>query len=81
MSKADVQARITIVPGLCGGRPTVRGMRVTVANILELLASGMTEQQVLAEYPYLEPDDIRACLDFAARMSSFSIDPLSASAA
>jgi uncharacterized protein (DUF433 family) len=56
-------------------------MRVTVANILELLASGMTEQQVLAEYPYLEPDDIRACLDFAARMSSFSIDPLSASAA
>lgn len=61
--------RITVVPGLCGGRPTIRGLRVTVADVLELLAGGMTHDAILADYPYLERDDITACLDFAAKQA------------
>ena len=58
--------RITVVPGLCGGRPTIRGMRITVADVLELLASGMSHDEIVADYPYLEREDIFACLQFAA---------------
>ena len=59
--------RITIDPEQCGGRPCIRGMRIRVADVLELLAGGMTAEEVLADYPYLEADDIRACLAYAAR--------------
>ena len=65
-----MEERITIVPGVCGGRPTVRGMRITVTDVLELLGSGMTTAEVLADYPYLERQDIEACLRYAARLSS-----------
>lgn len=58
--------RITIDPGQAGGRPCIRGMRVRVQDILEMLASGMTSEEVVAEYPYLEPDDVRAALVYAA---------------
>ncbi len=58
--------RITQRPGQCGGRPCVRGMRLRVSDVIELIAGGMTEPQILADYPYLESDDIRACLVFAA---------------
>jgi uncharacterized protein (DUF433 family) len=68
--------RITIVPGLCGGKPTIRGMRITAANILEMLAGGMTERDILTDYPYLEADDIRACLVYAARLASHTTEPL-----
>ncbi len=61
--------RITVVPGVCGGRPIIRGLRVTVADVLELLAGGMTSDDILADYPYLERDDILACLHFAARQA------------
>ncbi|MBK8695065.1 MAG: DUF433 domain-containing protein [Deltaproteobacteria bacterium] len=61
--------RITLVPGVCGGRPTIRGLRVAVADVLELLAGGMTTEDILADYPYLEREDIAACLDFAARQA------------
>ncbi len=61
------EPRITISPGVCGGRPTIRGMRITVADILELLAGGMSHDEILADYPYLEREDLTACLDFAAR--------------
>jgi len=61
--------RITVVPGLCGGRPTIRGLRVTVADVLELLAGGMSYEEILADYPYLEREDIAACLDFAAKQA------------
>lgn len=61
--------RITIVPGICGGRPTIRGMRITVVDVLELLAGGMTVEQILEDYPYLEADDIQACLRYAANMA------------
>jgi len=61
-----VLERITIVPGLCGGQPTVRGMRIRVADVLEMLAGGMSAEDILQEYPYLEKADIQACLEYAA---------------
>ena len=60
-------ARITSRPGHCGGRPCVRGMRIRVQDILEMLAAGVREDQILADFPDLEADDIRACLLYAAR--------------
>ena len=58
--------RITVDPAVMGGKPCIRGMRVTVGMILGQLAAGQTPQQVLEAYPYLEDDDIRAALGFAA---------------
>jgi uncharacterized protein (DUF433 family) len=46
--------RVTIIPDVCGGQPTIRGMRITVSHILEMLAGGMTPDQILEDYPYLE---------------------------
>jgi uncharacterized protein (DUF433 family) len=57
---------ITIEPGKRGGKPCIRGMRITVYDVLEYLASGMTHQEILNDFPYLTEDDIRACLRFAA---------------
>ena len=57
---------ITMEPGKRGGKPCVRGLRVTVYDVLENLASGMTHADILNEFPYLTEDDIRACLAFAA---------------
>ena len=62
--------RITINPEVCGGKPTIRSMRFTVSQLLELLASGMTQEQVIADYPYLEPGDIKACLLYASFMAN-----------
>lgn len=60
------QSRIRIEPGKRGGRPCVRSLRITVYDVLGWLASGMTEDDILRDYPDLERDDIRACLQFAA---------------
>ena len=57
---------ITIEPGKRGGKPCIRGMRVTVYDVLEYLASGMTQQQILQDFPYLTAEDIQACLAYAA---------------
>lgn len=57
---------ITIEPGKRGGKPCIRGMRITVYDVLDYLASGMSEADILADFPYLTKDDIRACLAFAA---------------
>ncbi len=62
----DYQRRITIEPGKRGGKPCIRGFRITVYEVLDYLASGMSEAQVLADFPGLEPEDIRAVLAFAA---------------
>lgn len=64
---AKVADRITVDPAQCGGRPCVRGMRIRVTDILDLLANGLSAEQVLEELPDLEADDIRACLRFASR--------------
>lgn len=53
-------------PGKMGGRPCIRHMRIRVSDILEMLADGATEQEILADFPYLEADDIRACFAYAA---------------
>jgi len=57
---------ITIEPGKRSGKPCIRGMRITVSDTLEYLASGMTEADILRDFPELTPDDIHACLAFAA---------------
>ena len=58
--------RITIQAGKCGGRPSLRGLRVRVQDVLEMLASGMSADEILDAFPYLELDDIRASLSYAA---------------
>lgn len=59
--------RITVDLAKCGGRPCVRGLRIRVTDVLDLLASGLTPEQVVVELPDLEPGDISACLRFASR--------------
>ncbi|MEO5569727.1 MAG: DUF433 domain-containing protein [Bacteroidia bacterium] len=61
--------RVTLNPDVCNGKPTIRNMRFTVTQLLELLASGMKTEQILSDYPYLELDDIQACLLFASRIT------------
>ena len=58
-------SRITVEPGKCGGRPCIRGYRLRVKDVMELLAQGASWEEILADYPFLETDDIRACLEFA----------------
>ncbi len=62
----DYKDIITIEPGKRGGQPCVRGLRITVYDVLDYLASGMTVDQILRDFPYLTETDIRACLSFAA---------------
>lgn len=64
------QARITIDSLQCGGRPCVRGMRIRVSDVLDLLAAGLSAQEVVAELPDLELEDVSACLRFASSRSS-----------
>jgi uncharacterized protein (DUF433 family) len=66
MEPMDYRERITIEPGKRGGKPCIRGMRITVGDVLDYLASGMTEDEILRDFPYLEREDIRAVLAFAA---------------
>ena len=66
-------SRITIRPEQCHGQPCIRGMRIRVTDILEMLAGGMTHTQILANYSYLEADDISAALAYAAREISHPV--------
>ena len=67
--------RITLEPGKRGGKPCIRELRITVYDVLEYLASGMTEAEILADFPDLEREDIRAALAFAAERRLVSIPP------
>ena len=62
----NYQGIITIEPGKRGGKPCIRGMRVTVYDVLSYLAAGMTQEELLADFPYLTKEDILACLSYAA---------------
>lgn len=62
----DLSSRITIEPGKRSGKPCVRGMRITVYDVLSYLASGMTEAEVLSDFPELQHEDVLACLSYAA---------------
>lgn len=65
--------RITADPAQCGGRPCIRGLRIRVKDVLDLLASGATREEILEDYPYLEREDITAVLEFAAAQSDHPI--------
>lgn len=62
----DYKSRITIEPGKRGGKPCIRSMRITVYDILDMLAQGMSQAEILEDFPELEPEDITACLMYAA---------------
>ena len=64
----DLLSRITIDRNVCNGRPSIRGMRFTVSQMLELVASGMTPDEILNDYSYIEADDITACLHYASQV-------------
>jgi uncharacterized protein (DUF433 family) len=61
--------RITVEPGKCGGRPCIRGKRLRVTDVLDLLSNGATHAEILRDYPFLEEDDIRACIAYASRLT------------
>ena len=65
--------RITVDEGKCGGRPCLRGYRMRVTDVLELLAAGASFEEILADYPFLESEDIYAAIEYAARQSDHAI--------
>ena len=65
--------RITVDSAQCGGRPCIRGLRIRVKDVLDLLAAGAGGEEIIEDYPYLEPEDIIAVLEFAARQSDHPI--------
>ena len=71
-SMTSLLSRITQTPGQCGGRPCIRGMRIRVPDILEMLAENLSATEILEDFPDLEPEDIQACLLFAARRTDFA---------
>ncbi|MEA5573216.1 DUF433 domain-containing protein [Calothrix sp. UHCC 0171] len=70
-STTSLLTRITQTPGQCGGRPCIRGMRIRVSDILEMLAENVSMSEILEDFPDLEMADIQACLIFAARRTEF----------
>jgi uncharacterized protein (DUF433 family) len=70
---SELLERITIEKGKCGGRPCIRGMRMRVTDVLEMLAAGESAESILSYHPDLEADDIRACLAYAARELSHPV--------
>lgn len=72
MTRAELLRRISIAPQICGGKPCVRGHRIWVSLILDLLADGVSERDILANYPGLTAEDIRACIDYGkSEVTSF----------
>lgn len=68
----DLEQRITFNPRQCGGQPCIRGLRIRVADVLEMLAQGVEQAEILADFPDLEAADIKACLHFAARRAAIA---------
>ena len=69
----NLLSRITLEPGKCGGRPCIRGFRLRVSDILDLIAAGASHEEILADYDFLELDDIRAALTYAARQTDHAV--------
>ncbi|MBU6401414.1 MAG: DUF433 domain-containing protein [Verrucomicrobia bacterium] len=65
--------RITVESGKCGGRPCIRGLRIRVADVLGMLAEGATPEEILRDFPYLESEDIKAVLAYAARQADHAV--------
>mgnify|MGYP003572330456 FL=1 len=72
LDKQQLETRITTNPRQCGGRPCIRGIRIRVADILEMLAQGVSAAEILSDFPDLETEDIQACLLFAARRADIA---------
>jgi uncharacterized protein (DUF433 family) len=68
MNEAELLTRISVNPAIFGGKPIIRGRRIAVEHVLGMLAAGATSDSILEEYPFLEADDIRACLVYARRL-------------
>jgi len=69
----EIFDRITFNPNMMGGRACIRGMRVTVSLIMNLVANGMTPEQIISEYPYLEEEDVRQAIQYAAWLADESV--------
>ena len=79
MTNASLLSRITVDPNICHGKPCIRGLRYPVEFLLELLSSGMTNEQILADYSDLETDDLRAACAYGARLARVNrVEPLAA---
>jgi uncharacterized protein (DUF433 family) len=72
-SNMTLAERITVDPNQCGGRPCIRGLRVRVTDILVMLSEGASHEEILRDFPYLEADDIKAALAYAARQSDHAV--------
>ena len=73
LASMDYLDRVTFDPEQCGGRPCIRGMRIRVKDVLEMLAAGATEAQILEDFPDLQAEDIRACLQYAAAQANHAV--------
>lgn len=75
MKHVDIERlkRITVEEGKCGGRPCIRGFRIRVSDILELLAAGASFEEILADYPFLEREDILAAIEYAAHQADHTV--------
>lgn len=69
----ELLERITVEPGKCGGRPCIRGYRFRVSDLLELIASGASREEIIEDYPFLEAEDITAALTYAARQTDHTV--------
>lgn len=69
----DLLERITIEAGKCGGRPCIRGYRFRVTDLLDLLANGASREEILEDYPFLDPEDISAALTYAAHQADHAV--------
>lgn len=79
MENGNLLSRITVDPNICHGKPCIRGLRYPVEFLLELLSSGMTAEQILADYPDLEADDLRAACAYGARLTRINrVEPVMA---
>ena len=72
MTEDEVLKRITVHPAIFGGKPIIRGLRIAVEHVLGMLAAGDTPEKLLAEYPFLEPADIQACMAYVHRVTAHS---------
>jgi len=68
MTEEEILQRITVIPKIFGGKPILRGLRIAVEHVLDMLAAGETQENLLREYPFLEPLDIQACFIYASRL-------------
>ncbi len=73
MRRMKLLERITVEPDKCGGRPCIRGLRIRVTDILAMLSEGVPQDEILRDFPYLESDDIKAALTYAARQADHAV--------